>query len=131
MGCLPPEMHMDIESDSLDVRALERLRKIGGEALLSNIAGLFVSHAEPAIKEAAACLEAGDFDCVQRAAHSLKSSAGNLGANQLQNLAARIESLAEGRKAGEIQPLLADLEAAYRKVKARLARETAYQGQGY
>ncbi len=116
---------MESEADFIDMRALERLRKIGGEAFLSKIVTLFVSHAEPAIKEAAACLRVGDLDSVQRAAHSLKSSAGNLGAQQLQSLAGRIEQLAENQKAGEIQLLLADLEAAYLRAKARLARELA------
>ena len=116
---------METEPDSIDMQALERLRKIGGEALLSKIVALFVSHAEPAIKEAAASLQIGDLDSVQRAAHSLKSSAANLGAQQLQNLAGKIEQLAETRKAGEIHPLLADLEEAYLRAKARLAQEIA------
>ena len=116
---------METEPDSIDMQALERLRKIGGEELLSKIVALFVSHAEPAIKEAVASLQRGDLDRVQWAAHSLKSSAGNLGAQQLQNLAGRIEQLAETKKAGEIQPLLADLETAYLKAKARLVREVA------
>jgi HPt (histidine-containing phosphotransfer) domain-containing protein len=118
-------MDMESETDSIDMQALERLRRIGGEALLSKIVTLFVSHAEPAIKQATACLEVGDLDSVQRAAHALKSSAGNLGAQQLQNLAGRIEQLAEDQKAGEIQPLLADLELAYLRAKARLVREIA------
>ena len=116
---------METEPDSIDMQALERLRKIGGEALLSKIVALFVSHAEPAIKESTAGLQIGDLDSVQRAAHSLKSSAGNLGAQQLQNLAGRIEQLAEDQKAAEIQPLLAELEAVYLRAKARLAEETA------
>ncbi len=114
---------METESDFIDMQALERLRKIGGEAFLSKIVALFVSHAEPAIKEAANGLKVGDLASVQRAAHALKSSAGNLGAQQLQNLAGKIEQLAEDRNAGELQPLLADLEAAYLRAKARLAQE--------
>jgi HPt (histidine-containing phosphotransfer) domain-containing protein len=116
---------METESDSIDPRALERLREIGGDALLAQIVALFVSHAEPAIKEAAAGLEAGDFESVQRAAHALKSSAGNFGAQRLQALAGRIEQLAAARDRREMQPLLADLEAAYLRAKARLAEEIA------
>ena len=116
---------MDTEPYAIDIRALERLRKIGGDALLSKIVTLFVSHAEPAIKKATAGFEVGDLESVQWAAHALKSSAGNLGAQQLQNLAGRIEQLAEDQKAAEIQPLLAELEAVYLRAKARLAEETA------
>ncbi len=116
---------MDTESDAIDRRVLNRLRKIGGDALLSNIVSLFVSHAEPTIRKATAGFEVGDLESVQWAAHSLKSSAGNLGAQQLQNLAGMIEQLAEDQRAEEIQPLLAELEKVYLRAKARLAEETS------
>jgi HPt (histidine-containing phosphotransfer) domain-containing protein len=111
------------DSDAIDPQALERLRRIGGDALLSNIVALFTSHAEPALREAASGLELGNFDSVQRIAHALKSSAGNIGAQQVQHLAGRIEQLAEIREARQIQPLLTDLRTAYLRAKARLAKE--------
>jgi len=116
------------DSDAIDPQALERLRRIGGDALLSNIVALFMSHVEPALREAVSGLELGDFDSVQRVAHALKSSAGNLGAQQMQHLADRIEQLAEIREARQIQPLLTDLRAAYLRAKARLAEEVAAGG---
>src|SRR5512141_119812 len=96
----------------IDMLVLERLRKLGGEELLSKMISLFTSHAESGIQEAATALSSGDFDGVLRASHSLKSSAGNLGAQKVQDIADQIEQLAEQRS-GEIAALLIDLERAY------------------
>ena len=112
---------MAMEAD-IDMRVLERLRKLGGEELLSKMVSLFTSHAEPGIREAATALSSGDFDGVQRAAHSLKSSAGNLGAQKVQDIADQIEQLA-AQRSGEIPQLLIDLERAYLSAKGRLLRE--------
>jgi HPt (histidine-containing phosphotransfer) domain-containing protein len=112
---------MALEAD-IDMRALERLRKLGGNELLAKMVSLFTSQAEPGVREAATALSSGDFDGVQRAAHSLKSSAGNLGAQKVQDIADQIEQLAEQRS-GEISALLTDLERAYLRAKDRLLRE--------
>ncbi len=110
-----------MESD-IDVQALEKLRKLGGEDLVSKMVTLFTSHAEAAIRDAIAGLSNGNFESVQHAAHSLKSSAGNLGAWRVQHLSDRIEQMAE-QGSGEIQPLLTELESAYLKAKGRLTQE--------
>ena len=110
-----------MESD-IEMQTLVRLRKLGGDELIAKMVTLFTSQAESAIQEAESGLSTGNFDSVQRAAHSLKSSAGNLGAQRVQDLAGRIEQLAEERSE-KIQPLLADLKAAYLKAKGRLAEE--------
>jgi HPt (histidine-containing phosphotransfer) domain-containing protein len=108
----------------IDVQALEKLRTLGGGELLSKMVELFISHAEPAMRDAAAALAKSDLDTVRRSAHSLKSSAGNLGAIQVQDLADRIEHLAEDGKSVEIHLLMPDLENAYTKAKDLLLGET-------
>ncbi len=106
----------------IDVQSLERLRKLGGNELISKMVTLFTSHAESAIRDAAGGIASGDLEIVRRAAHSLKSSAGNLGALRVQAVADEIEQLAE-QKAGNVRPLLTDLEKAYLRAKARLNEE--------
>lgn len=110
----------------IDVQALQKLRTLGGDGLVSKMAELFISHAESALREAAAGVESGDLESVHRAAHSLKSSAGNLGAQRVQDLADRIDQLSE-RRSGEIpeeiRRLLAELEAAYASARIRLTEE--------
>jgi HPt (histidine-containing phosphotransfer) domain-containing protein len=112
---------MGLES-GIDMQALERLRILGGNELVSKMVQLFITHAESSMREAEICLAAGNLKRVQHAAHSLKSSAGNLGAQHVQDLAGQIELLSEN-KTGELQPLLAELEQAYLRAKGRLTEE--------
>ena len=105
----------------LDERTIEKLQKLGGRKLLSQMVELFTSHAESAIRDASSGLAQGNLDTVRRAAHSLKSSAGNLGATRVQILADEIEQLAE-QEAGNIQPFLSDLQNAYLRAKDRLTK---------
>ncbi len=60
-------------------------------------------------------LAAGDRIEAKRLAHSLKGASGNLGAVQVQGLAAQLETaLGEGRESGEIERLTNDVEIAYK-----------------
>jgi HPt (histidine-containing phosphotransfer) domain-containing protein len=115
---------MSINSGAIiEADVLEKLRQLGGDELLSEMVALFISHAESVIAEAVKGYEAGSFAMVGQAAHSLNSSAGNLGAYQLQALAGRMEHLAESHNSDEIKHLLAKLQDAYSAAKARLAEE--------
>ncbi len=114
---------MEKESDAIDASALERLRKLGGDALLTKMVDLFISHAEPTIEEASAGAESGNLEVVRRAAHSLKSSAGNLGAQHVQRLAEKIELTAEHRETAELNKLMASLKDAYAEAKAQLCSQ--------
>jgi HPt (histidine-containing phosphotransfer) domain-containing protein len=107
----------------IEANVLEKLRQLGGEELLSEMIALFISHADSMIGDAVKGYEAGALNLVRQAAHSLNSSAGNLGAYQLQSLAGKIESLAEYRNSEEIRPLLTKLQDAYIAAKIRLAEE--------
>jgi len=111
---------MEGNAGCIDLRALERLRTLGGGELLTNMVHLFISHAEPVLRDAEIALGRGDLEGVRRAAHSLKSSAANLGAYQVQNLAGTIEDLAEHGRIEEVQPLMAELQKAYLMAKASL-----------
>jgi HPt (histidine-containing phosphotransfer) domain-containing protein len=111
----------------IDPQALERLRTLGGKELVSKMVELFTSYAESVLQEAAAGLEAGNLEAVHRAAHSLKSSAGNLGALQVQDLAGRVEQLTKKGTQGvttEMRQLMARLQEAYHSARDRLAKET-------
>ncbi len=110
-------------SDAIDLSALERLRTLGGDILVSKMVDLFISHAEGAIADASAGLASGDLDAVRRAAHSLKSSAGNLGARHVQKLAETIEQSVENRSIADLTQLITSLKHAYSEAKAQLGIE--------
>ncbi len=113
----------------VDSRVIDRLRRLGGKELLSEMIDLFTSHAELAIRDASSAWAQHNLDAIRRAAHSLKSSAGNLGATEVRILADEIEQLAE-HGANDFQPLLSDLEKAYIRAKERLAEVRDKETQG-
>lgn len=78
----------------LDAAAQDRLRRIGGGKLLAQMIDLFLKHGPERIGAIRSAAAAGDAAALERAAHTLKSSAGNLGAGALQDAAARAEEQA-------------------------------------
>ena len=99
---------------ALDPEAIARLRRLGGDLLARKMATLFLDLAPPRLAAAREGLGAGDLDQVRRAAHSLKSSAGNVGAYAMVEAAGRLEDEAErGAPAAELEALLAALTAAW------------------
>jgi HPt (histidine-containing phosphotransfer) domain-containing protein len=107
----------------IDRDALARILGIGGAGLLAKMIELFLTNAPQRLAAARAGQRAGDCRAVGQAVHSLRSSAGNLGAGRLQDLAARIEELAEARQGEEIPVLLDELEQVFAQVKTCLEEE--------
>jgi HPt (histidine-containing phosphotransfer) domain-containing protein len=105
----------------IEPEVLEKLRQLGGDALLSEMFDLFTSHAESLIEKAVRGFELGEPNLLRQAVHSLKSSAGNLGACRLQALAERIETLMDSSRMQEVRLLLAELQDAYAAAKSELA----------
>jgi|ERR1044071_3289741 HPt (histidine-containing phosphotransfer) domain-containing protein len=64
----------------VDAEALNRLRKFGGDKLLGGMIELFVKNAPRLSADAREALDCGDAAALRAALHSLKSSAGQLGA---------------------------------------------------
>jgi two-component system, sensor histidine kinase and response regulator len=69
--------------------ALERLG--GDEDLLREIAGLFLEDTQHLLSEIRQAVAAGDAGGLQRAAHTLKGSVGNFGAERVFQAAYRLE----------------------------------------
>ena len=109
-----------IESQILEQAVLDKLKQIGGDKLVSELIGMFLELAPGKIAEVATGAQTGDMETVERAAHSLKSSAGNLGAVALQELCARIEALAENNRAEQVIPLVSPLQEAYDRLQPQL-----------
>ncbi|UCH62878.1 MAG: Hpt domain-containing protein [Fidelibacterota bacterium] len=104
----------------LDKSTLERLRRLGDNRFLVELIDLFLEHTPMKINEALAGGKIGDWENVERAVHALKSSAGNLGALSLQDLAGQIEQLAERKEGDSIPELLKELQDEYERVCDRL-----------
>ena len=101
------------EPSALDPAAIERLRKLGGDKFAAQMMDMFVSYGGKKVAEARLAQQAGNLKGVEDAAHPIKSSAGNIGAVRLQELAARIEQLAKESKAEAVTLLIDEFERAF------------------
>ena len=97
---------------SVDPAALERLHEWGGEELVTKMVQLFLENAPERGRQIRSGVESGDLKGVERGAHSLKSSAANLGAESVRSLARVMEEQAERGHAEGLDSLLERLEAA-------------------
>jgi two-component system sensor histidine kinase/response regulator len=111
------------DENSLDTAAIARLRKLGGDKFVGDMIDLFFQYAPQRLAAARAAAEAGDLQALDRAVHPLKSSAGQIGARRVEDLATQIERLAMDKQADTIRPLLPKLEEAITQVKPLLERE--------
>ena len=103
----------------MDSDALARLRKLGGDEFTAQMIGVFLEYTAQKIAQGRQAHAAGDLPGIQNAMHPIKSSAGNVGAGQIQDLAARIEDLAKKRQGESLAVLLAEIDNAYSLAKPR------------
>lgn len=85
-------------------KALVRIEKLGGRVLVRRMIGAFLENSTSRVDAARKALAVQDFEALQRATHSLKSSAVNVGAAHLRELASEIEQRSiAGYDGGEAQ----------------------------
>lgn len=104
---------MSARDGAVDPEALDRLREWGGDRLLAQMIRLFLSNAGTRVDQIRTGVREGIAREAEMGAHSLKSSAANLGAQRVRVLAADIELAAA---AGDMEPVarvLPELEAAF------------------
>jgi len=109
--------------DTLDARALQRLRELGGTRFAAQMIGLFLELARRKLPEARAAEGRQDFQAVRQAVHPLRSSSGNVGAGAMMELATQIEERVARAEEADVPPLLRELEAAFARVEPRLETE--------
>jgi HPt (histidine-containing phosphotransfer) domain-containing protein len=99
--------------DAVNPAAIERLVKLGGGAFAAKMIGLFISYGGEKVAAARQAQSAGNLNAVADAAHPIKSSAGNVGALRVQDLAAKLEQSAREAKSDLVQSQLTELEQAF------------------
>ena len=108
------------EPETLNPRAAATLREWGGDKLLAQMVRLFLENSPTRMEQIRSGVEGGDLKEAERAAHSLKSSAANLGAEELRALAAEMERTAGTRDQEAVKLLFESLNTAYAKAIAAL-----------
>lgn len=113
------------EPSPLDPAAIERLLKLGGPKFTLEMIDLFGSYGGKKVAEARSAQQSGNLAALADAAHPLKSSAGNVGAVRVQELAAQVESSAREQNAELAGAQLDELERAFAEARTYLEVEKA------
>lgn len=96
----------------IDPQALDRLREWGGDKLVAQMIRLFISNAGQRVEQIRVGVRDDLIREAEMGAHSLKSSAANLGAERVRTLSAAIElAAADGQMAPVVESLPALEEA--------------------
>ena len=112
----------DAEGNPLDDGVFEKLRDILGPALSQTVTP-FLEDTPLYLSQMDQGLATGDADILRAAAHSIKGSAGNLGAMTLTQLAKEAEEHAIEHRLDQVRALMPRLQQAYEAVAAVLAAE--------
>jgi len=111
--------------DVLDPDVVERLRQLtppGEPDVLAEIFNLFLDDVPKRIDALRSAVLSGDAVKVQRTAHSLKGSSGNIGARAMHEVCRQIDERAKDGDLARVQSLLERLTSEYVKVEAELKR---------
>ena len=110
--------------EAINPRALDAIRQLpgpNGELLVQKVVAAYVGDAPARLAQLQAAAAAGDADALRRAAHALKSSSANVGAEQLSALCREIESLGRSGSVEAAKTLLTGVESQLPRVLAALA----------
>ncbi len=108
---------MDID---VDPEAIRRLLRAGGPDLVEKMLLLFLANTPDRLSRMRTGAEGADWASLERAAHSMKSSAAYLGLGDLHARAEEAERLAREGRGPEIRPLLEGLDRAFSAVQGEL-----------
>jgi HPt (histidine-containing phosphotransfer) domain-containing protein len=104
------------DTSVLDPQAIENLRSLNpgdNDEFLREIAGIFLDDTPQRIAELEQSLAAADVPTFTRAAHSIKGSSSNLGANGLRLAAEKLEHLARTEGLVNVSPLVAEVKSEF------------------
>lgn len=111
-------------SDAIDSGTLEKLREIGGEEMVSEVAELFIRDAGARLDALRKAVEDGDAQAAKRLVHSLKGSSANIGAKGMAEICAKLESAAASEDLKSATELREELATEFEGVRSALAAET-------
>ncbi|MCP3980657.1 MAG: Hpt domain-containing protein [bacterium] len=103
-----------------DWTMLSEVERVSGEKAVAEIVELFLEYGPQRLSSAREGVAAGDHDMLGQAVHTLKSSAGMIGATRLHDVAARMERLIKTDRAEEGAKFLPLLESEYARVESFL-----------
>ncbi|MDD2724271.1 MAG: response regulator [Methylovulum sp.] len=104
------------DTDRFDPEALNTLRKMGGDALVTNLVDLFQHSSIQLIEKLHEAMNGQNSEAVRFAAHSLKSAAANVGIPYLSELARNLEHAARDGSLTFDKQLVENIENEFQQV---------------
>jgi CheY-like chemotaxis protein/HPt (histidine-containing phosphotransfer) domain-containing protein len=116
---------LPIEGTVLDLSLLSGFRDIddGPDCLLNKLIDVFLDNSPKLLAEARTALNEGNAKAVGQAAHTLKGSCSNFGAERLRQACFLLEQAGGEGNLGRAPELLAAVEKEYNRARAALERE--------
>ena len=111
----------------LDPEAIANLRALGDEGddtFLKEIIGIYLEDTPLRLADLRTAAAGGDASLYTRAAHTIKGSSSNVGAMQVRAIAEKLEHRSKSEPHAALQPLLAELEAAFTRAATELRKLT-------
>ncbi len=104
------------------IETLRQLTPPGEPEVLTEVLQMFLQEVPLRIDRLRNAWAAGNIEEMYRAAHSLKGSAGNIGADRLYGLCSRLDELGRARDLTTAAPLVDALGIEFAKVEAEIQR---------
>ena len=102
---------------------LRELQEEGEPDILGELIKLFLSGVHPQLVALREALEGGHAHSVERIAHTLKGSSGNMGARRMSALCAQLQEVGASGDLSRAAGLLERLEAEFARVRPALEAE--------
>ncbi|MCF7823675.1 MAG: Hpt domain-containing protein [Candidatus Marinimicrobia bacterium] len=108
---------------AIDPSILARLEKLGGKKLKQDLIQMYLDKRPDKVAGIRDGISTTDYDAIERFAHTLISSAGNLGGMLVSQLSAKLELAAMEKDLGQATSLFPELESAEESLAAYLKNE--------
>ena len=112
-------------ADVLDPVVIDGLRQLtppGEPDVLNEVLAMFLKEVPPRIERLRTFWAAGNILEMQRAAHSLKGSAGNIGADALHQICRQLDDKGRSGDLSGLEPLIDALAVEFDKVEGEIRR---------
>jgi HPt (histidine-containing phosphotransfer) domain-containing protein len=108
--------------DPATIRTLRALNTDGNDDFLREIVALFAADVPARLAEIDRSFAEGNAPAFQRAAHSIKGSAANLGATRVRAVAERLETRSQRQGLAGAEPIIRELKEEAALAQAELQR---------
>lgn len=106
--------------DPAVLAGLEELEEDGEQSIVAELADMFLEDATSRIGTLRKAVEEGSAEDVQKLAHSLKGSSGNMGARRMQDICTELQEIGESGDLTNAPELLEQLEVEFDRVRPEL-----------